>query len=99
MRTGAGTGRTSRALIISGSVGAGHDGAAHELAARLVSAGVEVTVRDFLDAVPRPVARVLREGYVMAVERVPVRPQAARQCGADGLVVLDDQQVPHGHGR
>jgi len=72
MGTGAGIGTASRVLIISGSVGAGHDGAAHELAARLVSAGVEVTVRDFLDAVPRPVARMLREGYVMAVERAPL---------------------------
>jgi UDP-N-acetylglucosamine:LPS N-acetylglucosamine transferase len=72
MRTVAGIGPTSRVLIISGSVGAGHDGAARELAARLESAGVEVTVRDFLEAVPRPVARLLREGYVMAVERVPV---------------------------
>jgi processive 1,2-diacylglycerol beta-glucosyltransferase len=59
-------------LVVSGSVGAGHDGAAHELAARLRRAGVEVAVRDFLDAVPRPVARLLREGYVTAVERVPV---------------------------
>jgi UDP-N-acetylglucosamine:LPS N-acetylglucosamine transferase len=59
-------------LIVSGSVGAGHDGAAHELAARLLRAGVEVAVRDFLDAVPGPVARVLREGYVAAVERLPV---------------------------
>jgi UDP-N-acetylglucosamine:LPS N-acetylglucosamine transferase len=59
-------------LIVSGSVGAGHDGAAYELAARLAGAGVEVAVRDFLDAVPRPVARVMREGYVLAVERVPL---------------------------
>ena len=59
-------------LIVSGSVGAGHDGAARELAARLESAGVEVVVRDFLDAVPRPVAWVLRQGYVVAVDRVPM---------------------------
>jgi processive 1,2-diacylglycerol beta-glucosyltransferase len=54
-------------LIVSGSVGAGHDGAAHELAARLERAGVDVSVRDFLDAVPLPVARVLREGYIATV--------------------------------
>jgi UDP-N-acetylglucosamine:LPS N-acetylglucosamine transferase len=59
-------------LVVSGSVGAGHDGAAYELAARLEEAGVEVAVRDFLDAVPRPVARVLREGYVRTVERAPL---------------------------
>jgi processive 1,2-diacylglycerol beta-glucosyltransferase len=63
---------TLRALVISGSVGAGHDGAAHELAARLRRAGVEVAVRDFLDAVPSPAARMLREGYIATVERVPV---------------------------
>jgi processive 1,2-diacylglycerol beta-glucosyltransferase len=63
---------TSRVLIVSGSVGAGHDGAAHELAARLERDGADVAVRDFLDAVPRPVARVLREGYVAAVDQVPV---------------------------
>src|SRR3954462_11593008 len=63
---------TSRVLIVSGSVGAGHDGAAHELAARLERAGAEVVVRDFLDAVPWPVARVLREGYTATVERIPV---------------------------
>src|SRR5206468_7152878 len=61
----------SRVMIVSGSVGAGHDGAAHELAARLRRAGVEVAVRDFLDAVPRPLAWALREGYVSAVERLP----------------------------
>jgi processive 1,2-diacylglycerol beta-glucosyltransferase len=59
-------------LVVSGSVGAGHDGAAAELAARLRRVGVEVSVRDFLDAVPRPVARLLRDGYAAAVQRVPV---------------------------
>jgi len=59
-------------LIVSGSVGAGHDGAAYELAARLELAGVTVVVRDFLDAVHRPVARLLRDGYVAAVQRAPV---------------------------
>jgi processive 1,2-diacylglycerol beta-glucosyltransferase len=62
----------SRVLVVTGSVGAGHDGAARELAARLERAGVEVAVRDFLDAVPRPVAHVIREGYVVAVDRVPL---------------------------
>ncbi|NYJ08284.1 MGDG synthase family glycosyltransferase [Petropleomorpha daqingensis] len=64
-------GTTSRVLIVSGSVGAGHDGAARELAARLRRAGVEVAVRDYLDAVPRAAALVLREGYLATVERVP----------------------------
>src|SRR4051794_39074682 len=72
MGTVAGIGRSSRVLILSGSVGAGHDGAAQELAARLAGAGGEGAGRGFLDAVPRPVARVLRDGYLMAVERVPL---------------------------
>jgi processive 1,2-diacylglycerol beta-glucosyltransferase len=58
-------------LIISGSVGAGHDGAARELAARLERAGAAVVVRDFLDAVPPPVAMLLRDGYAAAVGRMP----------------------------
>jgi UDP-N-acetylglucosamine:LPS N-acetylglucosamine transferase len=57
--------------VVTGSVGAGHDGAARELAARLVGAGAEVVVRDFLDAVPRPVALLLREGYARSVTHVP----------------------------
>jgi processive 1,2-diacylglycerol beta-glucosyltransferase len=59
-------------LVVSASVGAGHDGAAAELKARLRRAGVEVAVRDFLDAVPRPLAWALREGYLVTVERIPV---------------------------
>ena len=71
MRTGAAGNGPSRVLIVSGSVGAGHDGAARELAARLERSGVEVEVRDFLDAVPGPVARLLRQGYAAAVGRAP----------------------------
>jgi UDP-N-acetylglucosamine:LPS N-acetylglucosamine transferase len=66
------SGTVSKVLVVSGSVGAGHDGAAYELAARLEAAGVQVAVRDFLDAVPRPVARVLREGYIATVMRMPL---------------------------
>src|SRR3954447_11716662 len=65
-------GTVARVLVVSGSVGAGHDGDARELAERLESAGVQVEVRDFLDAIPRPIARVLREGYTATVERAPV---------------------------
>ena len=62
----------SRVLIVSGSVGAGHDGAANELADRLRQAGVEVSVRDLLDAVPRPLAWVLCDGYLSLIERIPL---------------------------
>jgi UDP-N-acetylglucosamine:LPS N-acetylglucosamine transferase len=60
-----------RVLVISGSVGAGHDGAARELAARLRTAGLAVEVRDFLDALPAAVAVFLREGYTTSVDHVP----------------------------
>jgi processive 1,2-diacylglycerol beta-glucosyltransferase len=64
-------GRVRRALIISGSVGAGHDGAARELAARLERIGVTADVRDLLDAVPAWAAWILREGYLATSRRAP----------------------------
>ncbi|GJF02459.1 MGDG synthase family glycosyltransferase [Pseudonocardia sp. D17] len=64
------TGR-ERVLVISASVGAGHDGAAAELTARLQRAGVGVDRRDFLDALPRWVGFVLRQGYPISVGRAP----------------------------
>jgi processive 1,2-diacylglycerol beta-glucosyltransferase len=60
-----------RVLVVSGSVGAGHDGAARELAARLTAMDAVVEVRDFLTALPRPIAWLLREGYLGTVERIP----------------------------
>lgn len=62
---------TRRVLVVSGSVGAGHDGAARELAERLRVRGVEVDIRDFLDAVPWWAASVLRDGYSTSVDKVP----------------------------
>ena len=64
-------GGARRVLIVSGSVGAGHDGAARELAERLRARGVEVDIRDFLDAVPRWAASVLRDGYSNSVDKAP----------------------------
>src|SRR3954469_10875182 len=87
-------GTVSSVLVLSGSVGAGHDGAARELAARLERAGVEVAVRDFLDAVPRPIAHVMREGYVVAVDRVPVAFEALfRGLERRGFLWRVEQQV------
>jgi len=64
-------GGAPRVLLVSGSVGAGHDGAAHELAARLTAAGALAEVRDYLDAVPSWLAYLLGDGYLGAVERSP----------------------------
>jgi UDP-N-acetylglucosamine:LPS N-acetylglucosamine transferase len=65
------TRRPLRALVISGSVGAGHDGAAAELSRRLRALDVDATCRDFLDAVPRAYQRVLRDGYAFSASYAP----------------------------
>lgn len=64
-------GSTARILVISGSVGAGHDGAADELIARLRNLGVRADRRDYLDAVPWFARRVLRDGYTLSVGYAP----------------------------
>lgn len=65
------SGGTARILVISGSVGAGHDGAADELIARLEAHGVSAERRDYLDAVPRLARLVLRDGYSLSVGCAP----------------------------
>ncbi|TNM69694.1 hypothetical protein FHN55_02805 [Streptomyces sp. NP160] len=63
--------RAPRVLVLTGSVGAGHDGAAAELAARLRAAGAVAEVRDLLDGLPRAAQLFLRDGYAVAVARLP----------------------------
>ncbi|GAA1265127.1 galactosyldiacylglycerol synthase [Kitasatospora nipponensis] len=63
--------RPLRALVITGSVGAGHNGAARELVERLSARGVEATYRDYLDALPRRYQRLLRDGYAFSAGRAP----------------------------
>ena len=60
-----------RVVIVSGSVGAGHDGAAFELARRLELAEVQTTVVDYLTLLPTWAARLLDEGYTASVQRAP----------------------------
>jgi processive 1,2-diacylglycerol beta-glucosyltransferase len=57
----------TRVLVISGSVGAGHDGAADELVSRLANLGVAADRRDYLDALPRVCHYLLRDGYRLSV--------------------------------
>jgi UDP-N-acetylglucosamine:LPS N-acetylglucosamine transferase len=52
-------------------MGAGHDGAAKELAARLQSDGHTAVVRDFLDAGPLRVGTLLKHGYEFELRHVP----------------------------
>lgn len=61
----------ARVLVISGSVGAGHDGAADELISRLRGHGVVADRRDYLDAVPRLARLVLRDCYPLSVGHAP----------------------------
>jgi UDP-N-acetylglucosamine:LPS N-acetylglucosamine transferase len=58
-------------LIISASMGAGHDGAARELADRVASAGHHAEVRDFLDSGPFRLGAVLRGGYEFELKHMP----------------------------
>jgi UDP-N-acetylglucosamine:LPS N-acetylglucosamine transferase len=61
----------ARVLVVSGSVGAGHDGAAFELINRLRERGVSAEYRDYLDAVPKAARVVLRHGYTLSIGYAP----------------------------
>jgi len=52
-------------------MGAGHDGAARELAARLRSSGHHAEVRDFLDSGPLHIGAALRSGYEFELKHLP----------------------------
>jgi processive 1,2-diacylglycerol beta-glucosyltransferase len=60
-----------RVLVISASVGAGHDGAARELVERLGEHGVLTETRDYLDALPGWLRYTVREGYTRTVTHTP----------------------------
>ncbi len=64
-------GEPTRVLVISASMGAGHDGAARQLAARLTRAGHQAEVRDFLDSGPFRIGRALRRGYQFELQHLP----------------------------
>lgn len=52
-----------RIVIISASVGAGHDGAAAEIAQRLGASGFRVDRHDFIDLLPARTGTLLRSAY------------------------------------
>ncbi|MET8243907.1 UDP-N-acetylglucosamine--N-acetylglucosamine transferase [Streptomyces sp. NPDC005202] len=58
-------------MIISASVGAGHDGAAAELARRLSAYGCTVDRLDFLDLLPARLGRLISDGYHRMLTHVP----------------------------
>lgn len=61
----------ARIVIVSGSVGAGHDGVAHELADRLRERGHPVAVLDMLDGFPLLVRILLSSAYVLTIRLAP----------------------------
>jgi UDP-N-acetylglucosamine:LPS N-acetylglucosamine transferase len=60
-----------RITIVSASVGAGHDGAATELARRLEAQGFAVDRHDFLDLLPAALGRALRRAYAVQLRVAP----------------------------
>ncbi|WP_433038340.1 MGDG synthase family glycosyltransferase [Actinomycetospora sp. CA-053990] len=60
-----------RVLVVSASVGQGHEGAARELARRLTGRDLEVEVVDYLDTLPWTVRHALRDLYAPAVQYTP----------------------------
>jgi processive 1,2-diacylglycerol beta-glucosyltransferase len=60
-----------RVLVISASMGEGHDGAARELVRRLRQRGHEATMVDFLDAAPLRIGALTRTSYEFQLRRAP----------------------------
>lgn len=100
-RTRPGAGTTARhsdgqlIVIISASVGAGHDGAAIEVARRLAAAGCRVTRLDFVDLLPARLGRLLRAGYrhmlvvaPAAYQRIYATTERARRPGLVSRALL-----------
>ena len=63
--------RPLRFLLLSASMGAGHDAVAGELARRLRARGHEVVLRDVLTLLPAGAGRALRAGYRGTVRHLP----------------------------
>jgi UDP-N-acetylglucosamine:LPS N-acetylglucosamine transferase len=60
-----------RVVVITGSVGAGHDGAAREWARLLRARGYEVDVHDFLAVLGRVLGTGMRDAYELMLFRAP----------------------------
>jgi UDP-N-acetylglucosamine:LPS N-acetylglucosamine transferase len=61
----------NRVVIVSASVGAGHDGAARELARRLREHGHSVDIHDYLDMLPGSFGRAFCAAYLRQLQAVP----------------------------
>jgi UDP-N-acetylglucosamine:LPS N-acetylglucosamine transferase len=60
-----------RILVVSASVGAGHDGVATELTRRLRADGFRIDQLDFLELLPGPLGRALRRVYALELAVAP----------------------------
>ncbi|MGZ4756164.1 MAG: MGDG synthase family glycosyltransferase [Acidimicrobiia bacterium] len=60
-----------RILIVSASMGAGHDGAARELARRLEAEGHEARIVDFLDCCPFGIGWFIKWSYLLQLRFAP----------------------------
>ncbi|MDP9072842.1 MAG: hypothetical protein M3N98_01485, partial [Actinomycetota bacterium] len=60
----------TRVLVVSASMGAGHDGAARELVRRLRAEGHEAEMRDFLDSAPLRIGALLKSSYEFQMRHI-----------------------------
>src|SRR5947199_10876404 len=60
-----------RVLVVSASMGEGHDGAARELVRRLDERGHTTRQVDFIDAPPLGVGSVFRTSYELQLRKAP----------------------------
>lgn len=82
--------RRDRVVVISASVGAGHNGAAYEWAVRLERAGYRAEVHDFLQLLPIGVGAGMNRAYELILRRAPwayelIYCAFERRSGADYL--------------
>ena len=63
--------RKPHILVVSASMGAGHNGAAREMARRLDHMGYRTTVRDFLESGPLRIGAALRRSYEFQLRYFP----------------------------
>lgn len=77
-----------KVVVVTASVGAGHNGAAREWASRLTAAGYRVEVHDFLDVLPARIGSVMNRAYEFILHWVPwlyevIYRSFERRSGAD----------------
>ncbi len=77
---------TTSVLVVSASMGAGHDGAARELTKRLEAKGVRCATVDFLDASPR-IGRIIKAVFEFQLNHAPWAYEATYRVWFVGAVL------------